>query len=385
MNGLRKSVIAAVAIVLLLAVGCSAMEIAPPQSESGAYPDEKEYWGEEDASAAYAPGLPEEEEERAPGKEERAAEATSDSDIDIPDRLVVRNGSMEVVVDDVNEAARDLGEIAGTFGGHVVSSSVYEDEGRTFGSVVIRVDADSFDSALEAIRALAVEVIRENTSSRDVTEEYVDLTARLRNLERTEAQLLELMEQAESVEVVLEVQRELTNVRGQIEQLQGRIRYLEQTSATSLIEVYLREAVLTVSFTADSRYVEEGEPVRFESEVSGGFSPYTYQWDFGDGEGSNEPAPTHVYEEDGWYSVRLSVTDDRGAREEAYRDYYIEVQGVWGPGEVFEDAAAGLGAFGRWLLGVTIWLLVFTPVWAALAGIGYLLYRVAKRGRSQKS
>ncbi|MFW6057155.1 MAG: hypothetical protein ACOC9B_07600, partial [Chloroflexota bacterium] len=88
-----------------------------------------------------------------------------------------------------------------------------------------------------------------------------------------------------------------------------------------------------------------------------------------------------IYDDEGWYSVRLSVTDDRGVREDAYRDYYIEVRGVWSPVNVFEDAAGGLGAFARWLLGVVIWLVVFTPLWAALAGITYLLYRVAKRGR----
>jgi hypothetical protein len=173
-------------------------------------------------------------------------------------------------------------------------------------------------------------------------------------------------------------------VRGEIEQLEARIRYLEETTATSLIEVYLREAVLTVSFAADSRYVDEGEPVRFESEVSGGFAPYSYEWDFGDGETSNEASPTHVYEDEGWQSVTLRVTDDKGATESAYRDYYIEVRGVWSPADVFKDAVGGLGAFGRWLLSAGIWLVVFIPLWAGLAGITWLLYRVAKRGRKPK-
>ena len=376
MSSLRRTIVAVLVLVVVLAVGCSAMEVAPPQAGEGYYPGDDDRDVDEGSSAEPAPGMPE---------EERPAGPDSDNAADVSDRLVVRNGSMEVVVDDVTASAQEIGRIASNFGGHVVSSSVYEDEGRTFGSVVIRVDADSFDSALEEIRSLAVEVVRENTSARDVTEEYIDLTARVRNLERTEQQLLELMEEAESVEVVLEVQRELTNVRGQIEQLEGRIRYLEQTTATSLIEVSLRESVLTVSFSADTRYVDEGQPVRFESDVSGGFSPYSYEWDFGDGETSNEANPTHIYDDEGWYSVRLTVTDDRGAREDAYRDYYVEVRGVWSPLDVFEDAASGLGAFARWLLGVVIWILVFTPLWAALAGITYLIYRVAKRGRKSRT
>ncbi|MFW6056468.1 MAG: DUF4349 domain-containing protein [Chloroflexota bacterium] len=374
MNRFRRNALAVLVLAVILVTGCSAMEVAPPQTgDDGYYPGDEDRDVDDGSSEEPAPGMPEDERPGAPD---------ADSGNDVPDRLVVRNGSMEVVVDDVGASAQDIGQIADTFGGHVVSSSVYEDDGRMFGSVAIRVDADSFDSALEAIRSLAVEVTRENTSARDVTEEYIDLTARVRNLERTEEQLQQLMEEAESVEVVLEVQRELTDVRGQIEQLEGRIRYLEQTTATSLIEVSLRESVLTVSFSAETRLVDEGQPVRFESDVSGGFSPYSYEWSFGDGETSNEANPTHIYDDEGWHSIRLSVTDDRGAREDAYRDYYIEVRGVWSPLDVFEDAASGLGAFARWLLGVVIWLLVFTPLWAALAGITYLIYRMAKRGRT---
>ena len=366
-------------LVAIVLAGCGAEQSAAPAGD---------YWeGEDEGTESYSPGVPAPMEDRdADYAEEEAPSAPADDDgggADI-ERMVVRNGSMEVVVTDVLAATQELASIAAVFNGHVVSSSVYEDNGRTYGSVAIRVDADGFDSAIEAIRSLSVEVVRENTSSRDVTEEYVDISARKRNLEATEEQLLALMERAGTVEELLEVQREVSRVRGEIEQLEARIRYLEETTATSLIEVYLREAVLTVSFSADSRYVDEGEPVRFESEVSGGFAPYSYEWDFGDGETGNEASPTHVYEDEGWQSVTLRVTDDKGAMEIAYRDYYIEVRGVWSPADVFKDAVGGLGAFGRWLLSAGIWLVVFIPLWAALAGITWLLYRVAKRGRKQK-
>jgi hypothetical protein len=92
--------------------------------------------------------------------------------------MVVRSGFIEIVVDDVNTAAQTVGGLAATFGGHVVSSSVYRESGHTFGSVVIRVESNRFESALSSIRALSVEVARETTSSSDVTEEYIDLSAR---------------------------------------------------------------------------------------------------------------------------------------------------------------------------------------------------------------
>jgi hypothetical protein len=295
------------------------------------------------------------------------------------DRMVVRSGYMELVVDDVDSTAQTIGGMASTFGGYVVSSSVYQDSGRTFGSVVIRVDAARFDSALGALRALAAEVATETTSSTDVTEEYVDLAARKHNLEQTEQQLLALMEKAGTVEELLNVQREVSRVRGEIEQLEARIRYLEQTSAMSLIEVFLRESVLNVSFSADSRAVDEGAPITFTAEVSGGFEPYTYSWDFGDGNTSNDASPSHSYRDEGWYSVRLTVSDDRNTSASQFREFYIQVAGIWSPGDVFRDAVAGLGSVGRGLLSVVIWFIVYIPVWLVLGGIAYLLYRRTMR------
>ncbi len=354
--------------------GCAAAEQVAPGYPGG--------WSEADEEGGYAPGAPMP--TTAPGLPSTDAghtpEKPADGSVSTPDRMIVRNGSMELVVDDVNAAAQEIGRLAATFDGHVVSSSLYEDDGRTYGTVIIRVDADRFDSALAALRGLAVEVVRENTSSTDVTEEYVDLTAQRRNLQRTEEQLLALLERAGSVEELLEVQRELSRVRGEIEQLEGRIRYLEQTSASSLIDVFLREAVLSVDFNAESRVVDEGQPLAFVSKVSGGFEPYTFEWDFGDGDTSTEANPSHVYRDEGWYGVRLTVTDDKGASATQYRDYYVEVKPVWSPSNAFRDAARGLGSLGRSLVDLLIWLLVFSPVWAGIAAITILVYRRAMRG-----
>ncbi len=352
--------------------GCASSSSGIPSG----YPDG---WSGADEEGGYAPGAPAPVmPTTAPTTDGHAPEKPTDGGA-APDRMVVRNGSMEMVVDDVAATAQEIGRLAATFAGHVVSSSLYEDDGRTFGTVVVRVDADRFDAALAAFRGLAVEVVRETTSATDVTEEYVDLTAQRRNLERTEQQLLALLERAGSVEELLEVQRELSRVRGEIEQLEGRIRYLEQTTASSLIEVYLREAILTVTFNAESRVVDEGKPLAFVSEVSGGFTPYSYEWDFGDDGTSTEANPSYIYRNEGWYGVRLTVTDDRGALATVYRDYYIEVKPVWSPTSVFRDAAEGLGALGRDLVGLVIWLLVFSPVWGGIAAVTILLYRRAMR------
>lgn len=343
-------------------------------------------WGSNDEAASTpssptitppSAGMP----ERPSGESDKEGSPGSGS---LVDRMVVRSASVMIVVDDVSAATQTVAGLADTFGGYVISSSVYQDSGRIFGDVVIRVDASRFAGALSAIRALAVEVVSETTTSTDVTEEYVDLSARKRNLERTEQQLLALMEEAGTVEELLNVQREVSSVRGQIEQLEARIRYLEQTSAMSLIQVSLRESVLTVNFSADVRRVEEGEPVKFAAEVSGGFLPYSYSWDFGDGTTGNQDSPSHSYDDEGYYSVTLTVTDDRGATATYYRDYYIQVEGVWSPADVFGNAVKGLGSLGRATLSFVIWLIVYIPVWLVLGGIAYLLYRRAMRKHRTK-
>ena len=94
---------------------------------------------------------------------------------------------------------------------------------------------------------------RESTSGEDVTEEYTDLEARLRNLEATEVELRELLttvrQRTGKAEDILAVHRELTNIRGQIEQLKGRMQYLEQMSALATIHIELTPDVLSRPLT----------------------------------------------------------------------------------------------------------------------------------------
>jgi len=157
------------------------------------------------------------------------------------ERKIIRTGYITLEVEDIAGTVGKVAQVADELGGYVVSSHKREGETKNYGSVTIRVPADRFGEAFDRLRQLAVKVPFESTESRDVTEEYVDLQARLHNLEATETQYLVLMEKAETVEEMLKVQQALSNVRGQIEQIEGRIKYLERTSDMALIEVSLEE------------------------------------------------------------------------------------------------------------------------------------------------
>lgn len=280
--------------------------------------------------------------------------------------MIIRNGNMQLVVDDVNTAMEQIANLATTYGGFVVNSNVREDQSRLYGSISIRVLSEYFDETLAALRTMAVDVKSESTSGQDVTEEYTDLASILSNLEAAEAQLLELMKQSANVSDILEVQRELVKTRGEIEQIKGRMQYLEQSADLAFIQVTLEQSKLGIEFTASARNIKEGEKVRFMPTVSGGFSPYSYEWDFGDDQTSTEDAPYHTYRNDGTYTVSLKVTDDRGNTAELTRDAYITVLSGWEAGNTARSAWNGLVGFGHFLVNLLIWLGIFSPLWIAI-------------------
>ncbi len=158
---------------------------------------------------------------------------------EIPSRMVVKTGWLSLIVKDVLGVARKISKFAEEKGGWVVSSNIFEHEKVPSGSITVRVPAENFDEAMSYFRGLATRVSNEKIQAQDITEEYVDLQSRLRNLEATESQLLELMKRTGKVSEILEVQRELTSVTQQIEQIKGKIQYLEQSVKMSSITVNL--------------------------------------------------------------------------------------------------------------------------------------------------
>jgi PKD repeat protein len=284
-----------------------------------------------------------------------------------PDRMIVRNGSLTLVVDDIPATLE------------AISSNTWKNGERVYGTISLRVPAESFDPAMSALAALAVEVNSKSTSSQDVTEEYTDLGARLKNLEATEQQLTTIMKQAQKVEDVLAVQAQLTDIRGQIEQTKGRMQYLERSSATSLIQVNLEQAKLEAKFTASRTSAKTGDDVYFTADVAGGFTPYSFNWNFGDTATSTDQSPRHVYEKTGKYTVNLTVTDDRGNTATATRESYITVtQGGWSVGGVVATTWEILLGFGRVVVSLVIGILVFTPLWLVIGLIIWLVRRGKK-------
>lgn len=126
--------------------------------------------------------------------------------------------------------------------GYVSNSQSYSDAdgNMTSGQITIKVDKANFDAVLNKIKAMG-KVQNVNITVSDVTQEYVDNESRLKNLDSQRTSLINLMEKSATVKDSIEIQRELSNVEGQIEIIKGRQNYLDNLIAYSTIDVTLAE------------------------------------------------------------------------------------------------------------------------------------------------
>ena len=153
------------------------------------------------------------------------------------ERLIIRDASLSLVVPDTEAALDEINDMVDELGGYIVESNTYQYQEGQRASVSFRVPAEDLDFALDRIRALASEVRSQNISGKDLTDEYVDRKSSLRHLEATEARLLEFLEEAEDTEAALAVYEQLREVQAQIEQVKGRIQYLEQSAAMATVSL----------------------------------------------------------------------------------------------------------------------------------------------------
>ena len=237
-------------------------------------------------------------------------------------RIIVHTANALLVVDDVAQAIAQVDGLALEFGGWVVGS---DRSSRHSGYIAIRVPAATLNQVIKRLEQIAIDVESMALSSQDVTDEYVDTQSRLTSLRATEQALLKLLDRAQNVEHALQVQQEVAQIQLRIEEMQGRIKFLEQTSAFSLVNVNLK--LTTVDMPVDAggdTAFRVGRTAKFTATFNPppGMEDFTFTWDFGDGStasGSGTAWTTnpgervtgsvnHVYEEEGDYVVEVTIS-----------------------------------------------------------------------------
>ncbi len=160
------------------------------------------------------------------------------ADVPLSERLIIKSANVSLLVKDVPEAITKIQQFATLNKGFVVSSNIDKQNLGFSGFVTFRIPSETFDASLNSLSELG-EVKSRQVSGEDVTEQFVDVEAQLNNLRATERQFLDIMKRAGRIEDILAVQRELSNVRSQIDQLEGRRKYLKESAAMSLVTVNL--------------------------------------------------------------------------------------------------------------------------------------------------
>ena len=180
------------------------------------------------------------------------------------DRKIVRDADLTIEVNSTTEAQQQVSKIAESHGGFVVTSESKQRENsdptkRTVDvKLVVRVPSPQFEDSLQQIEGLATNLPHRSVNGQDVSEEFIDIEARIKTQKALELQFLEIMKQATKVTDALEVQRQAADVRTEIEKLEGRKRFLENRSSLSTITVNIQTPMpIVVSASGFSHTVRE--------------------------------------------------------------------------------------------------------------------------------
>ena len=236
----RSSLFVLIVVAAIVLAACGGA--APSEYESFAATEEPaapEYYADEAGESVDSIGFP---------LEEGAAYEVSNKSGDLTvlersNRMIIKNADLRLLVEDTNSAIDRTTQIVGDSGGYIVSSRVwYQDYSKyqlKYASITLGIPMDEFERVLSRLRGLAIEVRDETASGDDVTDQYVDLQSQLVNLEATRERVKSFLDDTKTVEEALQVNQELSNLDAQIEQIKGRMNYLNDRSAFSTVTITL--------------------------------------------------------------------------------------------------------------------------------------------------
>jgi len=164
--------------------------------------------------------------------------------LNIEEKKIQRNANLSIEVKNLDESINKLNEIILLLNAEIISSNKGgADFGQPYSNISIRVASNNLNSAIGEFKKLATKIISENIYTNDVSEEFIDTEARLNIMKSTEDRFNLLLLKSETVEEIIQVEKELMRIRGDIESLEGRLNYLSKTTDTSEINLNLNEKI----------------------------------------------------------------------------------------------------------------------------------------------
>ncbi|MCF6404241.1 DUF4349 domain-containing protein [Chitinophaga filiformis] len=155
---------------------------------------------------------------------------------DIP-KKIIKEGTIRYSVRDYKHAYKELTDVIARSGGNVINEVEHRSDVSWETALDIRVPADKFDSCLNMLAGVEENLLVKSVTSKDVTEEYVDLAARMKARKEVEQRYLDILKQAKTVKDILEVEEQLKSIREEVEAAQGRLQYIDHNVAMSVIHL----------------------------------------------------------------------------------------------------------------------------------------------------
>lgn len=232
---MRKKILFILLSSLLVLLGaCSASEMDTESSEDKAMAPEMEM------EASNEVGTEGESEEAA--NDSSSGESKKTTPVVSVQRMIIHKAILSVNVKELDKAQSNIQKKVEQYGGYIVESNVYQEDDQTSsGTMIVRVPEENFEKFLLEAEGEAAKVLERNVTGQDVTEQYVDLESRVRSKRAVEERLLDFMSKAQKTEDLLKISEDLAQVQEEIEVMVGKMKYLENQTSFSTIEISMYE------------------------------------------------------------------------------------------------------------------------------------------------
>jgi hypothetical protein len=176
-------------------------------------------------------------------KEEIVAPTTEQKTSETLDRKLIKEGRVEFETDNVNTTRKTIFEAVNKYKGYVSSDQEFKSTGRKSNTVIIRVPADKFDNLLSDATIGVEKFDSKEINVKDVTEEFLDIQARLKTKKELELRYIDLLKQAKNVIEILEIEKQIGQLRSDIESIEGRLKYLQDRVSFSTLTMTFYETI----------------------------------------------------------------------------------------------------------------------------------------------
>ena len=171
------------------------------------------------------------------------------NEVNVSNRKVITNSNFSLHVKNVDDTVENIRKKTTEIGGFMVNTDIRRDEAASSSNLQVRVPSDQLVEFSKYLKTLAVKVVYENISGNDITDQYVDYEEKLISLESVKARFEEIMEEAETVDEIMNVQNRISNIQNQIDSVKGQIKYMDRSTATSLVSISISTDELSLPYT----------------------------------------------------------------------------------------------------------------------------------------